>query len=81
MTSRSSSILRLPLSCALAHILVHDLLVVLELKVTLAVAHDPDLEVVLTLVLGKAVLNLKVTLPPPTMARRYVLLYPCFLPL
>ncbi len=71
--------MRSPLHCALTHVLVHDLLVVLDLKVTLAVAHEPNLEVALTLVLGKAVLNLKITLPPSTTASRYVSMYPCCL--
>ncbi len=34
----------------------------LDLKVTVAIAGDPNLKVALTLVLAKAVLNLKVTL-------------------
>ncbi len=53
-------------------VLIHDLLVVLDLKVTLAVAYEPDLEVALTLVCGKAVLDLKITLPLSTTASRYV---------
>ncbi len=35
----------------------------LDLKFTLAIAHNPNLEVTITLVLAKVIFNLKVTVP------------------